>query len=146
MRTLLQMEPFSDPVLTLIMPFGDDHRSDGCIMAASALSQLLEKLRSQAAADRYPLAIMTPDRILYREPSDGPWSVETTLQEQGLDLRLRLTPTREQLAPSLLPDVILAAGVALDALLIYALYWTGVALSLIHISPTPMITPMRPSS
>lgn len=127
MRTLFQMEPFADPVLTLMMPFGDDGRAVGCIMVATSLRQLLDKLRAQTAAEPYPLTITTDDRILHREASDGPWSVETTLQEQGIDLHLRLTPTQEQLASSLLPVVILVAGIALDALLIYALFWMGVA-------------------
>ena len=119
----------SDHVLIMTTPFGGHPHTDSndCIVAASSLQKTLNSLRSQVTSDRYALTISAGDRTLYHDESDGPWSVETTLQEQGLDLRLRLTPSKAQLASNLLPDVILVAGIALDALLVYALYWMRVA-------------------
>lgn len=105
-----------------VIPLLVGGRLDGCLMAVRSPTQIISRMRALIGGTPHPLTIWVDGEVMYQEVSDGQWHADTELQIAERNLSLKLTPTKEQLATSWLPVIVLVSGIAATALIMFLMY------------------------
>ncbi len=116
--------PNFSTLFAIIQSQTKDNGNDGCIVAITSLSRLIDQARNEIGTEKFSLTMWAPNskNPIFGDLTDSNWYAETKLEELGIDLRLRLTPSKEQLASSALTTMVLILSTLLTTLVLLSLY------------------------
>lgn len=116
----------AEPLLLEMLPLRHNNQPDGCLLAISSWTQFFTVIRRHQVAP-YPLSVFIAEQPIIQEPSDGIWHTKEKLNAEEFDIGIQITPTEAQLNVSNKPEIVLASGLVLSALTLFAFFWVGVA-------------------
>jgi len=118
----------------VFVPVGGPEKDQGFIVGVYRVNELLADTLRENIAPGYRLTILEKDASLYErgtanQAPEAPWVQEQAVQVFGADWRVRAWPEPDLFAQrrTVLPEVVVVAGILMGMLLAFALYYSGEA-------------------
>jgi len=118
----------------VFVPIGGPEKDQGFIVGVYRVNELLADTLRENIAPGYHLTILENDIPLHQrgtadEAPEAPWVQEQPVRVIGADWRARVWPGPALFAQrrTILPEVVLVAGILMGMLLAFALYYSGEA-------------------